>query len=375
MVRPILAISSNNLGAIATGRANLIAALQKQGYAVVALAPDGPERAPLEKMGVAVHPVPVDARGLSPLRDLSTLLAYQRALKQSGASAFLGFTIKPNIYGSLAARSLGIATINNITGLGEVFARDRVLARLVRSLYRAALTKSATVFFQNMDDRDIFLRGRLIRPEQARLLPGSGVDLNRFKPRAGKRDGKTVFLLAGRLLWDKGIKEFVDAARSLKAGRADVEFRMMGSIEPPSASAVPEADLRRWEDDRTIDFLGQQADIRPAFAAADCIVLPSYYREGVPRVLLEGAAMGKPLITTDWPGCRDAVDDGITGLLCEPRSAASLGQAMARIADMSCEESNAMGVAGRTKMERDFDEAIVHRAYVEALADLFDRKR
>jgi glycosyltransferase involved in cell wall biosynthesis len=370
MPRPILAISSNNLAAIATGRASLIAALQEAGYAIAALAPDGPGRAELEAMGVIVHSVPVDARGLSPWRDVATLLAYQRALKASGAAIFLGFTIKPNIYGSLAARSLGIATINNITGLGEVFARDGALARLVRMLYRAALRLSKTVFFQNADDRDIFRRAGLVTDRQARLLPGSGVDLKRFKPTAAaERSEKVVFLLAGRLLWDKGIREFVEAARRLREHRDDVEFRLLGPIEPASASAVPKEDVAAWERDGTIVYLGSVGDVRRTFAEADCIVLPSYYREGVPRVLLEAAAMGKPLITTDWPGCRDAVDDRVSGLLCTPRDAKSLAQAMISIADMTRTTRDAMGQAGRAKLERQFDEKIVHRAYLYAIAE------
>lgn len=370
--KPLIALSSNSIGDIAKGRRSLIEALQREGYRIAVLTPGGGEEVPLAIKGVQFHAVPMKPRGLSPFEDLATFLSYRRTLRRIGARAFLGFTIKPNIYGSLAARSLGLKRINNITGLGVMFARRGPLAALVRTLYRLALSNSYTVFFQNRDDRDLFVGSKLIRAEQARILPGSGVDLRRFSPTPAKKtEGSAVFLLAGRLLWDKGVGEYVAAARTLKERHPELQFQILGFVEPPSAEAVPVADLERWSAEGVVQYLGSADDVRPAFAAADCIVLPSYYREGVPRVLLEGAAMAKPLITANSPGCRDAVEDGITGLLCEPRSQDSLADALERFADMAVGQRLAMGKAGRAKMEREFDEKIVHRAYVEALAKVF----
>jgi glycosyltransferase involved in cell wall biosynthesis len=368
--KPLIAIASNSVGDIAKGRRSLIEALQRDGYRIAALVPERAQGEQIE--GVDTYRVPMNPKGLSPIEDLATLLAYRKTLRRIGARAFLGFTIKPNLYGSMAARTLGLKRFNNITGLGVMFARKGPLAVLVRLLYRAALTGSDTVFFQNCDDRDLFVRSGLVKETQATVLPGSGVDLNRFKPAASRQaDGQTIFLLAGRLLWDKGVREFVAAARALRKRRSDLRFQILGMVEPRSPDAVAKADLERWTKEGVVDYLGSLADVRPAFAAADCIVLPSYYREGVPRVLLEGAAMAKPLITADSPGCRDAVDDGITGLLCAPRSTESLMKALERFASLTLAQRKSMSQAGRKKMERAFDERIVHRAYLKMLDKAF----
>ena len=179
-----------------------------------------------------------------------------------------------------------------------------------------------------------------------------------------------TFLLAARLLWDKGIGEFVEAARRLRRDFPDARFQILGIVERRSTAAVPLSKLQEWSGEGVIDYLGSADDVRPALAAADCIVLPSYYREGVPRVLLEAAAMGIPVITTDMPGCREAVDNGATGLLCEPRSVDSLVEAMDRMIRMTPAERAAMGLAARAKMEGEFREEIVHGAYLDALGKL-----
>lgn len=370
--KPLVAVSSNSVGDIAKGRRSLIEALRRKGYRIAILAANGGTKVTLAIEGIDFHSIPMEPRGLSPLEDLATLLAYRRTLRRIGARAFLGFTIKPNIYGSLAARSLGLKRINNITGLGVMFARRGPIAALVRALYRIALWGADTIFFQNCDDRDLFVGAKLVRDDQAWVLPGSGVDLARFRPtKPATSQSETRFLLAGRLLWDKGIREFVSAARTLRSRRSDLRFQILGMVEPPSRDAVPLGDLEKWAAEGLVDFLGAADDVRHHFAAADCIVLPSYYREGVPRVLLEGAAMGKPLITANSPGCRDAVDDGVTGYICEPRSTESLVEALERFAELSRVQRIAMGQAGREKMKREFDERFVHRAYVDALIKAF----
>jgi glycosyltransferase involved in cell wall biosynthesis len=363
----IVALSSNDGWSILNNRSSLIRFLLGAGYRVAVLAPEDEHSSAIRALGVDFRPVPMTPRGLSPLADARTLLAYRRQLRAAGAQAFLGFTIKPNIYGSLAARMLRIPVINNITGLGAAFAGGGWLSTIVRSLYRAALRRSATVFFQNAHDKSLFESEGLVAARQAARLPGSGVDLAHFAPQPRKTGGPITFLLPARLLWDKGIDEFVEAARRLRAGRRDLRFQILGFVERPSPAALPKAKLHEWDAEGIVEYLGSASDVRPVFAEADCIVLPTYYREGVPRVLLEASAMGLPVIASDWPGCVDAVDDGVTGLLCQPRSAENLAAAMARIAGMSAGERAAMGQAGRAKMEREFGEEIIHRAYLDAL--------
>ena len=311
--------------------------------------------------------MPMQPRGTSVLSDVRLYLSYRRLLRNLRPAALLTFTIKPNIYGSLAARTFGKPVINNVSGLGTLFVRPSPLTRLVTRLYRTALVRSATVFFQNRDDAELFMAEALVRREQVRLLPGSGIDLNRFKPGPLPEREAPTFLLAARLLKDKGVTEFVDAAQIVRVSVPQAKFRIAGLVEPAGPAAVPVEQLEGWAREGAIDWVGPAADIRPFISDADCIVLPSYYREGVPRILLEAAAMGRPTITTDTPGCRDAIEDGVTGFLCAPRSADSLAAAMLKLARLSPNIRQGMGAAARARMERSFSQELVHGAYLDAL--------
>ena len=367
----MIAVGANDGWNVVNYRGGLIRALRRGGMRVAVLAPSGAHDEAIRAAGADFHAVPVSPRGTSPAADLRTLVAFRRQLKSIRPAAFLGFTAKPNIYGSIAAGSLGIPVINNISGLGSTFAGRTMLTRLVMTLYRFALRRSSVVFFQNPDDRQLFEQARLVRASQAALLPGSGIDLEHFAPRArGAGEEDFTFLLVARLLWDKGVREYVEAARRLRSAGGHAQFQILGIIEPESRAAVPRAKLEQWKREGVVDYLGSASDVRPPIAAADCVVLPSYYREGVPRALLEAASMAVPVIATDWPGCREAVDDGDTGLLCEPRSVDSLAAAMERLLAMPRASRIEMGLAGRSKMEREFDEEIVHRRYLSALAGL-----
>ena len=367
-MRPKLVLAANDGWNIVNYRKGLIAALEAAGYDLCVIAPDGPHTEEIRQMGAEFIPISMSPRGRSPLADLRLLKAYAKVLRDIRPAALLGFTAKPNIYGSIAARLVGVPAINNISGLGTVFARRSWLTALVSNLYRIALRQSAKVFFQNGDDRALFERMGLVQGGQSGLLPGSGVDLAHFAPVDRHPDGGPfTLLLAARLLWEKGVGEFVEAARRLRSEGLEARFQILGIVEPDSSAAVSRAQLQQWQDERVIAYLGSADDVRPAYASADCVVLPSYYREGVPRVLLEASAMGVPVITTDMPGCRDAVEDGTTGFLCEPRSVDSLKDTMTRMLDLSPDERLRMGAAAKAKMEREFNETLVHRAYLDAL--------
>ena len=370
-LKPTILLSANSAWNIVNYRLGLVETIEQAGYRVVLAVPPGADVGQLATEDRLLCSIDMQPRGTSVRADLRLFLNYFRLMRRLRPAAFLGFTVKPNVYGSLAARICGVKTIANISGLGKLFVRPTALTKLVTLLYRAALAGASTVFFQNQDDADLFLAKRLVRGRQVRLLPGSGVDLDHFQsvPLPAGPGAPITFLLCARLLWDKGIAEFVEAARRLKESGATARFRILGIVEPPGIEAVSEQELRMWEARGLIEFLGSAADVRPAIAAADCIVLPSYYREGVPRALLEGAAMGRPLITTDSPGCREAVTNQVTGFLCKPRSVESLVEASRRFLDLPLSERQRMGAAGRAKMEREFDQAIVHRAYVGALSE------
>lgn len=364
-----IAVSINASWNILNFRAGLMKALRAQGFDVAAAAPDDGYAGRLAELGCRHVPLIMDNKGTNPLRDAALFLRYLGFMRRERPDVYLGWTIKPNVYGSLAAHMLGIPVVNNVSGLGTAFIRDTWITRIVKQLYRTALRRSACVFFQNGEDRDLFVTLGLVRAEQTRLLPGSGIDLDRFVPAActtrATGDGP-VFLLIARLLWDKGVGEYVEAARQVRAKWPTAQFRLLGFLDVENRTAVPRETVEGWRREGLIDYLGAADDVRPHIAAADCVVLPSY-REGAPRSLLEASAMARPVITTDVPGCRDVVTDGITGLMCRPRDAEDLAVKMLTLAAMTPEARATMGAAGRARMEREFDERIVIECYLNVI--------
>ena len=362
-------ISINASWNVVNFRRGLIEAFRREGWRVVALAPTDEYSPRLAALGVEHVPIEIDSQGLSPVRDFGLLLRYYRLLRRIRPDVYLGYTAKPNVYGSIAAQALGIRVINNISGLGSAFLGGGLLRRGVALLYRLALRRSAVVFFQNPEDRDLFLDLGLVRAEQARLVPGSGIDLDRFRPgeRPAPPNGEFVFLLLGRLLWQKGVREYVEAARLVRRESGNVRFRLLGFLDTPNRSAVPREQVAAWEEEGVVEYLGDTDDVRAAILAADCVVLPSY-REGLPRTLLEGAAMARPLIATDVPGCRHVVEHQANGLLCRVGDARSLADAMLEMLRLDDAQRAKMGAAGRTRVEREFSEARIVRAYLEAIA-------
>ena len=364
---PAIVLSANSSWNIVNFRGGLIRALRNRGYRIIVAAPDDKHTSRLAEYGASFVSVPMNSSGLSVVEDLRLLLRYLKIFREIKPFAYLGFTAKPNIYGSLAARAVGAKVINNVSGLGTVFIKRGPLTTLLVQLYRLSFRTSAKVFFQNREDLELFVANRTVRPQQAELLPGSGVDLARFQPGQGKREpGPFRFLLVGRLLWDKGVAEYVEAARLVRKSHPDVRFQMLGPVGVDNRTAVPSADLERWRAEAIIEYLGESDDVRMAMEQADCIVLPSY-REGLPRTLLEGSAMGKPLIATDVPGCRDVVVDGETGYLCEVRSTNSLAAAMLKMLEATAAERLEMGKRGRRKVEQEFCESLVIAKYLDAL--------
>lgn len=360
-------LSINTSWNLVNFRRNLILRLIAEGYDVVALSPDDAHRDALAALGVQHITIDVDAKGLSPARDLKLAAQYWRILRALRPVAFLGWTIKPNVYGSLAAHALGIPVINNISGLGTAFIRVGLLTRVVKALYRAALARSATVFFQNRHDRDLFVDQHLVRAERTALLPGSGIDLAHFIPEPVAPGGPFVFLMVARLLRDKGVVEFVEAARIVRATHPDVRFHLLGATDVENRTAIDRATLDAWLAEGVVRHLGEAADVRPHLAAASAVVLPSY-REGMPRSLLEGAAMARPLIATDVPGCTEIARAGENALLCRARDARSLAGAMLAMLALDPAERAAMGARGRAIAESEFDVSVVEARYIAAIA-------
>jgi glycosyltransferase involved in cell wall biosynthesis len=311
----------------------------------------------------------IDRSGLNPLRDARLFLDYLRLFHRYAPDFYLCYTAKPNIYGSLASRLAGVRSLPNVSGLGTAFISDGLLSRFVGLLYRFAFRGCPVVFFQNPEDVDLFVARNIIRPGQARLLPGSGVDLAHFKPVPPPDDDQLRFLFIGRLLGDKGVREFVDAARLVKREWPEWRFQLLGALDQGNRSGIGADELTHWIQEGVIEHLDHCDDVRPHIAAATAVVLPSY-REGLPRSLLEAAAMARPLIASDVPGNRQLVEHGVNGLLCEVRNAQSLADAVRQVGAMGASERAKMGKAGRALAERDYGEEKVITAYLEAMAQL-----
>jgi len=374
-VTPKVLIALNTAWNLVNFRAGLIRGLRNAGYEVVTIAPPDEHVPRLRELGCRYVPLAMDNKGTHPGRDMLLLWRYLLLLRKERPDVFLGYTVKPNIYGSLAAHALGIPVINNIAGLGAVFIKRNWLTRLVRGLYRLALSRSQRVFFQNEDDRHTFVEGGLVRAEVTDRLPGSGVDLARFSSvflmDAGRKGMR--FLLIARMLWDKGVGEYVEAARLVRQRHPEAEFRLLGFLDVQNPSAISRAQMDEWVTEDVVRYLGSCDDVRPHIADADCVVLTSY-REGVPRTLLEAAAMGRPIITTDAVGCREVVNDGVNGYLCRTRDAADLADKMERMIALAPFERAEMGRRGREKMEREFDERIVITKYLEVIREILHRR-
>lgn len=367
-------ITDNTTWSIWNFRLPLVRRLLETGFQVTLLAPIGEHSEKLESIGCRLVDLTLDRKGLSPIGNFKLFLRMRRAFIQERPDVILGYTVKNNIFGALAARSLRIPFIPNVTGLGTSFLSGGVLQTFVEILYNISFRGIKVVFFQNSDDRNHFVDRNLVEPLQARVVPGSGIDLDRFKPESYPTNSETVvFLFIGRLLKDKGIYEFVNAAREVKRKNPNTVFKILGSIDIANTSGVHREVLEDWVNEGVIDYEGVTSDVRPFINAANCIVLPSY-REGAPRTLIEAASMARPLISTDVPGCRSVVKHGENGILCEARSSASLAAAIESFLDLSQEQRSEMGKSGCAKIQSEFDSNIISSAYLKAINQVIDRE-
>lgn len=365
-------IAINTTWNIYNFRRSLISALGEAGFRVVAYAPPDEYIGRVVSFGARYVPMQLSNASTYPLRELMTLWRMMRLLKCERPALLLTYTPKVNIYLSLAARVWGIPVVANVSGLGWTFIAGGWITRVTRVLYRIAFSWPRCIFFQNTEDRAVFLDAGLAKEERTSLLPGSGVDVSRFTPRLTVRDeGNFVFLMVARLLWDKGVGEYVAAARQLKDEFPLVCFRLLGFLDVPSPSAVSRRDVEAWEHEGIIEYLGQSDDTVSIYAESDCVVLPSY-REGMPKTLLEAASMGLPVIATDVPGCRQAMVDGETGFLCKVRDTTTLAEAMRRMLLLTPAQRAKMGHSARERIVREFDEKIVVRRYLDVVKDILD---
>ena len=363
-----VAIVLNTSWNIYNFRMNFVKALLEKGYEVHTIAPEDTYTHYLQAAGCHHHVLRMDSRGINPLKDFALILELRNIYKKVSPDIILHYTIKPNIYGSIAAATLGIPTVNNVCGLGTVFLRKNLLSWVAILLYRWSFRFPKRIFFQNPDDRDLFISKRLVPAESADLLPGSGIDLKRFTPSSFGRNGKFTFLLISRLITDKGILEYIEAVKRLKVQGVDARFQVLGAKDPAHRRGISVETVQQWIDEKTIEYLGTSEDVQPFIKSADCIVLPSY-REGTPHTLLEAASCAKPIVATDVPGCHQVVQNNYNGLLCRLKDPQDLADKMIKMTELDNETLQRFGLNGRKKMEMEFDEAIVINKYLNVISE------
>jgi glycosyltransferase involved in cell wall biosynthesis len=357
-VAPTLLFVVNQLAFFKSHRLPLALAAKAAGYDVhIATAPSG-AASEMNALGLTHHSLPLQRRGLNPWSDLRLLWSLGRLFLRLRPQVVHLVTIKPVIYGGLAARCLRVpSVVMAISGMGFVFIQrgglSRILQSLVKTLYRLAVNGDRVrVIFQNPDDRDAFKTFTGLSAMQIVLIPGSGVSLSEYRP-TPEPEGTIVVVMAARLLVDKGVFEFVAAAEQLHRAGVAARFCLAGDLDPGNPSTCTIDDLQRWRAGGAVELLGHCADISTLFSGCHIVVLPSY-REGMPKVLLEAAACGRAVITTDVAGCRDVIEPGVTGLLVSSRDVTGLAAAMQQLI-LDAETRHSMGAAGRRKAEREFD--------------------
>lgn len=362
---------SNTAWSIYNYRHGVLQAFRASGIDITVIAPKDRTFALLEQMGIRCIDLKVASKGTNPLEDIKLLAALRRHYRTLRPDLVFHYTIKPNIYGSVAAALARVRSIAVTTGLGYVFIQASTAARVARRLYRFAFRFPREVWFLNRDDLNAFRHEHLlVHPDRAQLLNGEGIDLAMYSPDAPDASKATIdFILIGRLLWDKGVGEYVEAAKTLRARYPNARFKLLGPVGVENPSAISQADIDRWQSEGHVEYLGEAHDVRPHIAQADCVVLPSY-REGVPRTLLEASSMARPIVATDVPGCREVVDDTVTGLLCKARDATDLGAKLEAMIQMGAEARERMGQRGREKMIAEFDERHVVDRYFRTLSAL-----
>lgn len=362
---------ANRCYALTSSRLLLIEHFLSSGWKVIVASRDDEHANQLANAGATIEPVAFNRGGLAPLADLRAFFRLIQMYREHCPCLIHHFHVKPVIMGNFAARFVPKAkVVNNIEGLGYAFVEGGFTRSLAELGYRLFLSRSDMTIFLNPDDLVLFYQKRWVTEDKANLIISTGVNIDRFAPlKSQKRLENPRVLMASRLLWQKGIREFVEAARIVKAQQTNVQFQLAGEMEDVHPDAVSSMWLNRVVNQGTIEFLGYVTDMPGQLRRSSIFVLPSYYREGVPRVLLEAAACGIPVITTDVPGCRETVVDGETGFLVPPQDAVALSEALSKLlSDPSMRKR--MGRQGRELVEEKFDKRVITEKYLDVYRDI-----
>lgn len=376
--RPRIALVASIAWTLWNYRLSLIKALEAAGYEVWLFAA---EDASCEKLSQHTHArfVPLhhlSRQSLSLRENIKCLWELFVALRRYRPDVALLFTIRPNTLGNFAAAAAGIPALSTIEGLGAAGNRQNWLGRVTRTLYRLAFRFPHTVVFLNTDDMQEFVTHNIVSKQKTRLVPGPGIDLKYFAPmQTGPSAGKTVFLFSGRLLSEKGVREYVAAARILQKRGVAAEYRILGRTDPGNPATISEMELKAWMQEGVVTCLGFHDDVRPALAAADVLVLPSYYREGIPRSVLEAMGMEKPIVTTQTIGCRETVEEGKNGFLVPPRDVSALVTALEKMCALSPAQRAEMGKYSRRKALAEFGDDRVLPFYLDWIGEVLEKHK
>jgi len=356
-----IAIVANTTWNIYNFRLNVIEKLLTEGFKVIVMSPVD-EYIHYKKQFPDVTHVPIKRLhrdSTNPIKDIRLTLELTRLYKKHKPDLVIHYPVQPNIYGAIAARMNHISSIGIVTGLGFAFLHKGYIKRITKLLYRSTSKFHDKVIFENKDDRELFIKEHLIKEAQGISIKGCGVNAQFFSPMPnGLYPEKVIFTFIGRLLYDKGVQEFVDAAELVKSKNQQAEFWLVGDIDDQNPASVKKDDLVKWVKNNSVIYHGSTRDVREYIAHSDCIVLPSY-REAIARSITEGMAMQRPVITTDVAGCREAVDEGINGFLVPVKNAAALAEAMERFIHLDESEREHMGLQGREKVLSEFDDRII----------------
>lgn len=367
----IIALLTNNDDDVYCFRKELIEALIADGYQMLISCPDGPKFELMKDVPYIYDNPEIDRRGTNPVKDFGLMMHYRKLFKQYKPAVVLTYTAKPNVYASIAANQLGIPVINNLTGLGSVVNETGVKKAFIMWLFKQAYRKSACMMFQNETNMKVAIDQGMVKGKY-RLIPGSGVDTNRYplQPYPEGGDGKTgepvVFNYMGRVMHDKGVDDYIEAAKRIKKEYTQTEFNMLGFIEPTEIHY--EHDLKELEAQGIVKYRGSQKDVKPFVARSHATIHPSTYGEGMSNVLQESASSGRFLITTDNPGCQETVEDGKTGFIYHGGDVDALVDTIKKFLAMPNSERKAAGELGRKRMETMFSRTIVINAYKEEIS-------
>ncbi len=374
-----IAILLNTSWNIYNFRAGLIKHFLTEKNEIICLAPKDDYSHLLTEMGCSFIETPLDNKGINPFNDLKYCFSLWKILKKTRPDVIFAYTIKPNIYGNFVAKMLNIPVVSNVSGLGTVFIRENFSAKIAHFLYKMAFKFPQKIFFQNEDDLKIFLDKNLLKKSKTDLLAGSGINLKDFSfaelPKKQDENKSFIFLLIARLIFDKGILEYIEAIRIIKNKQKNkensisIKFQLLGKIDTQNALNITQTQVEAWVGEELIEYLGETNDVKPFIIVADCVVLPSY-REGTPRTLLEAAAIGRPIVTTNVAGCKEVVENELNGFLCEAKNAQDLAEKMTKILLLPIEKRQEMAQNGRKKVEQQFDEKLVIAKYQQEINKL-----